>query len=85
MTGPGGCAGSKTLTADASDGGAGVYQLVGYVNGVEIGRVSAHCDTGGLRWNLSPRLDPLSCRDRSRLHARVDTAVGSVRQRREPS
>ena len=58
MTASGWLRGSKTLTADAADWGSGVYQLVGYVNGVEIGRVSGRCDTGGLGWNFAPRLAP---------------------------
>ncbi len=35
---PGWIRGTKTLIADAADLGSGVYQLVGYVNGVEVGR-----------------------------------------------
>ncbi len=58
MTASGWLRGSKTLTADAADWGSGVYQLVGYVNGVEIGRVSGHCSTGGLGWNFALRLAP---------------------------
>jgi hypothetical protein len=46
------------LVADAADSGAGMYQLVGYVNGVEIGRADGRCNTGNLGWNLSPSLWP---------------------------
>ena len=38
---PGWIRGTKTLIADAADLGSGVYQLVGYVNGVEVGRGAA--------------------------------------------
>ena len=37
ITDPGWLRGSKTLIADAADAGSGVYRLIGYVNGVEIG------------------------------------------------
>ncbi len=52
MTASGWLRGTKTLTADALDWGAGVYQLVGYVNGTEIGRVAGRCRTVGSRLEL---------------------------------
>ena len=73
MTASGWLRGSKTLTADAADWGSGVYQLVGYVNGVEIGRVNGRCDTGGLGWNFAPRLAPCDGSIES-LSLRVETA-----------
>ena len=51
---PGWIRGTKTLIADAADLGSGVYQLVGYVNGVEVGRGEHACDIGPLGWNFSP-------------------------------
>ena len=52
--------GTKTLTADASDYGSGMFQLVAYVNGAEVGRRAGACSTGGLAWNFSPF--PRPCR-----------------------
>ena len=47
---PGWIRGTKTLIADAADLGSGVYQLVAYVNGVEVGRADDAMRTSG-RWD----------------------------------
>ncbi len=53
ITDPGWLRGSKTLIADAADAGSGIYQFLGYVNGVEIARAPGNCNTGGLPWNFA--------------------------------
>jgi hypothetical protein len=58
MTDSGWLRGTKTLIADAADVGSGVFHLVGYVNGHEIGRVTNLCSTGGLPWNFAVQLAP---------------------------
>ncbi|MGH2954396.1 MAG: hypothetical protein ACRDK9_10340 [Solirubrobacterales bacterium] len=51
--------GSQSFSAQASDVGAGLSRVVGYVNGVEVVRAGS-CDTAGLGWPYVGKLSPCS-------------------------
>ena len=70
---PGWIRGTKILIADAADLGSGVYQLVAYVNGVEVGQRIAQCPTEPLGWNFSPLRTPCDA-DAESLDLTVDSA-----------
>ncbi len=57
--------GSRTLAADAVDCGAGVFHVVGFVNGVEVGRQPGRMQHGWTRVELHA-----ACSDRAAVRSR---------------